>query len=137
MDRVFLDANVLFSAAYKPGSVLQTLWTLADTELLSCPFAIQEAHRNLSSARPARLPDLTSLLASVIVIPDPLPGATLPTGILLPEKDKPILLAAVDGQATHLLTGDVKHFGPYFGQTVAGVTILRPTVYLQSRQKTP
>lgn len=137
MDRVFLDANVLFSAAYKPGSVLQSLWTLADTELLSCPFAIQEAHRNLSRARPARLPDLTALLSSVVVIPDALAGAALPTGIQLPQKDKPILLAAIDGQATHFLTGDVKHFGPYFGQTVAGVTILRPGVYLQNRQKTP
>jgi hypothetical protein len=137
VDRVFLDANVLFSAAYKPGSGLQALWTLADTELLSCPFAIQEAHRNLSNARPARLPDLTALLSSVIVIPDPPPGRALPSGVQLPEKDKPILLAAIDGQSTHLLTGDAKHFGPYFGQTVAGVTILRPAVYLQNRQKTP
>ena len=137
MDRVFLDANVLFSAAYKPGSVLTDLWTFADTELLSCPFAIQEAHRNLSNARPARLPDLTALLSSILIIPDPLPGAVLPPSVQLPEKDKPILLAAIDGQATHLLTGDVKHFGPYFGQTIAGVTILRPTVYLQNRQSRP
>ncbi len=35
-------------------------------------------------------------------------------------KDEPIFLAALLAQATHLLTGDLKHFGHYFGQTVAG-----------------
>jgi hypothetical protein len=95
----------LFSAAYKPGSVLLDLWTLADTELLSCPFAVQEAHRNLSNARPARLPDLAALLSSVIVIADPLPRALLPPGVQLPDKDKPNLLAAIDGQATAAALG--------------------------------
>jgi hypothetical protein len=57
--------------------------------------------------------------------------------VQLPEKDRPILLAALAGQATHLLTGDAKHFGPYFGQNVAGIFILRPSVYLQGRSPTP
>jgi hypothetical protein len=80
---------------------------------------------------------LADLLSSVIVIPNPLPGRALPSRVQLPEKDNPILLAAIDGQATHLLIGDAKHFGPYFGQTVTGVTILRVAVYLQNRQRRP
>jgi hypothetical protein len=51
-------------------------------------------------------------------------------------KDEPLFLAAVTAQATHFLTGDLKHFGPYLGQNIAGVLILRPSVYLQGRQQT-
>ena len=54
---------------------------------------------------------------------------TLPRGIRLPEKDLPILLAAIDGEATHLLTGDWEHFGPYSRQEIAGVLILPPAEY--------
>ena len=54
---------------------------------------------------------------------------TLPRGVHLPEKDLPILLAAIDGGATHLLTGDWEHFGPYFRQEIGGVLILPPAEY--------
>jgi hypothetical protein len=137
VDRLFLDANILFSAAYSSRSSLRQLWALPQTELLACPFALQEAQVNLTHIRPTQVSELQALLATVRVIADPQPGAALPPGVQLPEKDKPILLAAIDGQATHLLTGDVKHFGPYFGQTIAGVLILRPAVYLQRRLSTP
>ena len=42
----------------------------------------------------------------------------------------PILLAAIEGGATHLLTGDREHFGPYFRLEVAGVLILPPAEYM-------
>jgi uncharacterized protein len=134
VDRPFLDANVLFSAAYQPNNPLLALWRLADTELLASPWVIQEAENALTRARPARLPDLAALLATVSRVPDALPGTAIPAGIQLPDKDQPVLLAALQAQASHLLTGDLKHFGPYFGLTVAGLVILRPAVYLQSRQ---
>ena len=137
MDRPFLDANVLFSAAYHSGSSLRQLWSLAETELLSCPFAVREAHDSLAQIRPAQLTDLAALLAGITMIPDPVAGSPLPPGIALPDKDKPIFLAAMGGRATHLLTGDRKHFGAYFGQNIAGILILRPAVYLQSRQSAP
>ena len=35
----------------------------------------------------------------------------LPEGVSLPEKDVPILLAAIEARATHLLTGDLRHCG--------------------------
>ncbi len=137
MDRPFLDANVLFSAAYNPTSALRALWRLTGTALLSCPFAVQEAEINLAQARRGQLPDLAALVSGVTLVPDPPVGMVMPAGVQLPKKDEPILLAAIDGQATHLLTGDLKHFGPYFGQSVAGVLILRPAVYVQSRQSAP
>lgn len=134
MDRLFLDANVLFSAAYQPSNPLLVLWQLADTDFLASPWVIQEAENALGRARPARLPDLAALLASVFRVPDAPIGTPLPAGIQLPDKDQPVLLAALQAQASHLLTGDLKHFGPYFGLAVAGLVILRPAVYLQGRQ---
>ena len=55
--------------------------------------------------------------------------------IELPDKDKPIFAAAVTSGATHLLTGDFRHFGPYYGQTIGGVHILPPAHYLQQMQQ--
>jgi predicted nucleic acid-binding protein len=132
-----LDANILFSAAYKPVNRLRQLWQLAHIELITSVQAVLEAYNNLSKVRPAQLGDLAQLLQAVRIQADPLPGFTLPAGISLPDKDKPILRAAIDAQATHLLTGDVKHFGPYYGHTVAGVLILPPSQYLQGRQSYP
>jgi predicted nucleic acid-binding protein len=125
MHRVFLDANVLFAAAWRPKAALQRLWDLEDAELLSSGYAVEEARRNLET--PAQRGRLTRLLRQVrMVEPE---HFTLPRGIRLPDKDLPILLAAIDGKATHLLTGDREHFGPYFRQEIGGVLILPPAEY--------
>jgi predicted nucleic acid-binding protein len=125
VDRLFLDANVLLSAAWRPRAALLRLWSLDDVELLSSGYAVEEARRNLET--PAQRGRLTRLLRRVrLVEPE---HFTLPRGIRLPEKDLPILLAAIDGEATHLLTGDWEHFGPYYRQEIAGVLILPPAEY--------
>jgi hypothetical protein len=49
----------------------------------------------------------------------------------LPEKDVPILLAALEAKMDYLLTGDIRHFGPYFGKKIAGVTVVFPGQYLK------
>jgi bifunctional DNA-binding transcriptional regulator/antitoxin component of YhaV-PrlF toxin-antitoxin module len=51
----------------------------------------------------------------------------------LPDKDLPILLAATEAKATHLLTVDKKHFGFLYGETVDGVLITTPGDYLWGR----
>lgn len=94
-------------------------------ELLSSGHAVEEARRNLETA--AQRGRLTRLLRRVqLVEPE---HFTLPRGVRLPEKDLPILLAAIESGATYLLTGDWEHFGPYFRQEVAGVLILPPAEY--------
>ena len=129
-DRVFLDANVLFSAAYRAGSGLERLWTMnANVTLLSSPYAIEEARRNLDDGHARER--LQSLVAGLEVVSDVATG-TLPSGVHLAEKDQPILLAAIAARATHLLTGDRVHFGAYFGRRIAGVLIARPGDYLAS-----
>jgi hypothetical protein len=46
----------------------------------------------------------------------------------------PIFLAAIEGRATHLLTGDVRHFGAYFEKKIEGIAIMRPGQYLRARK---
>ena len=137
MDRVFLDANVLYSAGYKDTSALRKLWELTEVELLTSYYAVDEAHRNLAIDKPGQSESLERLIGVMTVVADPAEDFALPDGADLVEKDCPILLAATVARATHLLTGDKDHFGKYFGQTVAGVLILRPRDYLSSHSQTP
>jgi len=57
----------------------------------------------------------------------------IPRVVSLPEKDVPILLAAIAAQATHLLTGDIRHFGPYLGKKIEGIAIVLPGEYIRGR----
>jgi predicted nucleic acid-binding protein len=129
MDRLFLDANVLFSAAYRPDAGLLSLWKLKNVTLCSSRYAIEEARFNVDdNAERARLETLTQhphLFQAA--------ARDLPSGISLPEKDVPILLAAIETSASHLLTGDVRHFGSHFGRRIAGTLILLPGEYLRAR----
>lgn len=83
--------------------------------------------------RPVQVLDLEKLLDSVKILSASTDAVVLPADVALPEKDKPILQAAIQAQASHLVTGDDLHFGPYFGQTICGVLILAPSDYLDSR----
>lgn len=135
MDKVFLDANVLFSAAYRPQNDLLKLWSLPDIKLFTSTYALEEARRNLGTARQAEV--LNQLLPSLAVLHEPPPTMALPEGVSLPVKDAPILRVAMHAKVTHLLTGDRRHFGTYFGRTVGGVLILAPAMYLRDRRVYP
>jgi uncharacterized protein len=132
VDRVFLDANVLFSAAYRTDAGLLRLWRVRDIQLCASHYALEEARINLDeSAQQTRL----TQLAAKLQLFDPA-DQRLPSGIVLAAKDVPILLAAIAAHATHLLTGDFRHFGQYFRKRIGGVLILTPADYLHGRQKT-
>ena len=132
MDLIFLDANILFSAAYRSDAGLKRLWKLSIARMITSVYAIEEAHRNLFY--PKQRKDLEDLLASVEVVTTALPTEhLLYSSVKLPEKDRPILLAAIGAGATHLLTGDFRHFGPYYGERIQGVLILPPGGYLSLR----
>lgn len=131
MDRVFLDANVLFSAAYSPDTGLRRLWKRPDTRLISSIYAAEEARRNLNA--PGQRDALEGLLDNVELTPAASRESAHLLSIELPDKDRPILSAAVSAGATHLLTGDFRHFGPYYGEKIGGVLILPPADYLDIR----
>ena len=131
MDRLFLDANILFSAAYREDSGLLQLWKLLDVELITSAFALEEARRNLDSED--QKTRLNSLMQDLDVMPERR-DLDLPQGIDLVEKDKPILAVALAAGATHLITGDLRHFGNYFGKWIRQTLVVTPRDYLSSRK---
>jgi uncharacterized protein len=133
MDRVFLDANVLFSAAYAPDSRLLQIWALEDVELATSLLAIEEARRNLVAHRPEGVSLLDKVTSGMTVVSGARTG-DLPDGIQLADKDVPILLAAIDSGFSHLLTGDKTHFGSLYGRTVGGVLVEAPAQYLRMKR---
>lgn len=135
MDRVFLDANVLFSAAYREDAGLRRLWDLPHATLVTSGYAVAEAERNLEPG--ARQQRLDSLVASLEVVAEPPNPSPLPAEIELPEGDRPILAAAMTSGCTHLLSGDRRAFGAYYGRKVAGVSILRLAESLRGPGKAP
>ena len=133
VDRIFLDANILFSVAY--GSLgLERLWELQSKGycvLLASRYVIEEAKRNL--AKPGELNKLEAYLSNVKIVLEADPSIDCP--INLPEKDQPVLMAAISAKADYFLTGDIKHFEEYFGQTVTGVRICMARNYLLAKMK--
>ena len=113
MIRLFLDANVLFTAAHNPSgkaALIIDLRTQGHWEVVTCSYAIEEARRNLSMKFPDHLERFETLISAITRVPSR-SGQNCPTP--LPEKDRPILEAAIHCKATHLLTGDIKDFGPF------------------------
>jgi len=131
MDRLFLDANVLFSAAYRAKAGLLQFWKLKSVTLCSSRYALEEARINLTQdAQRRRLEKLATAIEFFDAIP-----RLLPCEATLPDKDVPIFLAAIAARATHLVTGDVHHFGRYFSKTIEGILVLPPADYLRKSRR--
>ncbi len=130
MHVLFLDANVLFSAAYHAESRLREFWTLPDVELVTSEYAWEEAERNLP--RLEQRQRLYALAPGIRLVSERGPWS-LPPDVILPEKDRPILSAALQCGATHLITGDATHFGVWYGKQIGRLSVLRPGAYLASR----
>ena len=124
--RVFLDANILFTAAYSPdglSALLIELGAAGHITLLTSPLAIVEAERNLEAKRPAALPTLRRSLTAVRVVREPAPAdVERLTPPELSSKDRPLLAAAIAAHATHFVTGDVADFGRWMNRR-AGVPL--------------
>jgi predicted nucleic acid-binding protein len=134
--RVFLDANILFSAAKSDGAVRRLL------ELLlarghACwvdGYVVEEARRNLAAKFPEGVSALERQLASLRVArahprardPD------LAVGLPVPEKDRAVLAAAIHLGCEALVTGDRSHFGALYRQTIRGVAIHSPRSLAES-----
>ncbi len=130
--RVFLDANVLFSAAFTDGAVRRLVNDMhaASHTVVADRYVIEEALRNLAIHRPEAVPVLHTLTAALTVAPTRQSAADVPAEELrevqFPEKDIPVLASAIGAGCDILITGDVRHFGPLVGRTVGGVTVRSP-----------
>ncbi|MBA3775324.1 MAG: PIN domain-containing protein [Betaproteobacteria bacterium] len=126
--RIFLDANVLFSAAKSDGAVRELLALLdeAGHECWVDGYVIEEARRNLVAKAPAGIAVLDRLLPRMTTARTQPSDAALEASLPLPAKDRPVLAAAIRQGCATLVTGDRKHFGALYGRTIHGVTIHSP-----------
>lgn len=127
--RVFLDANILFSAAKTDGAVRALLRLMLERghDLVVDAYVIAVAQRNLQAMGPQALQVLDALLPRLVV------GAAAPTAAVapadlawLPEKDRPVLAAAIRLRCDVLVTGDRTRLGSGDGRSLGGVTIHSP-----------
>lgn len=129
--RVFLDANVLFSAALKPQSRFLDFWRMRNLVALTSTYAADEARRNclgeVHADRLNRLLEQTHFVSDV-------PGGPLPAQIQLAAKDAPILAAAIHAGADYLITGDRHHFRRWMNLRIEGrlgaIIIQEPAQFL-------
>ncbi len=123
--RIFLDANILFSAAKTDGAMRSLLRLLgaAGHECWADGYVLEEARRNLIAKAPDGLGALDAIVAEIQVAESHPADAGEGLSVELPEKDRPVLAAAVRLGCEALVTGDRSHFGALYGKTVAGVAI--------------
>ena len=132
--RIFLDANVLFSAAKSDGAVRQLCRWLLDAghECWADDYVVAEAHRNLATKGPEAQSVLDILLERVHVAAAHAPGPGTKNTDWLPEKDRPVLAAAMRLKCEALVTGDRAHFAKGYGRAFDGVTIHSPRSLAQA-----
>jgi len=135
--RVFLDANVLFSAALG-GAVFEAIWAAAERggyELVTSGYCLTEARENLVRKRPEAMSGFSKKLALVKIVPGAEPEPWMVQA--LPEKDGPVLAAAIASGAGVLLTGDVRHFGRLMAREDFEPKVLTPSRFIRTYRPKP
>lgn len=118
---VFLDANILFSGSNPKSNLYRFLtWLQAHEALVTSAYAASEAERNILVKRPDWHATYIDMMKNIAITPE----APLQIDAGLPDKDKPILGAAIAAKSVYLLTGDKRDFGHLYGQTIEDVTII-------------
>ena len=132
--KLFFDANVLFTAAHNPSgkaALVVELVPRAKWALATSTYAREESQRNLQRKAPGALDRLAGVVERLEVVRHH-PELRYPIG--LTEKDRPIFQAALGCGASHLLTGDLKHFGPFMDRPkqTHGIIIQTVAAFLAS-----
>ncbi|MEM6260839.1 MAG: hypothetical protein AAGC72_17720 [Planctomycetota bacterium] len=121
MLRVFLDANVLFSASNADSNIARLIVLLIETgQAVTSDFAAEEARRNVMLKRPAWTDALGKLLGQVEVVT----SIQFDLPVTLAEKDRPILCTSIRSNCQYLATGDRRDFGHLYDHTIEGVTVI-------------
>lgn len=121
--RVFLDANVLFSASQAGSNFARLIaWLVEQDTAVTSDLAVEEARRNLALKRPHWLSAFELLLADVEMGP----SSQFALPVTLADKDMPLLCAAIRSRCDHFVTGDRRDFGHLMGKTVEGVKVIAP-----------
>lgn len=128
--KLFLDANVVFSAAHREEGRAQELIALAPARritVMTSRHALEEARRNLEVKSRGFEERLVRLLERVVLVgeaPSALVEWARSEG--LPLQDAAVLAAAVHAGADMLVTGDARDFGPFYDRILRGTKVITP-----------
>lgn len=119
--RVFLDANVLFSASNRDSNISRLIDRLFEVgTAVTCDLAGEEARRNLQLKRSGWSKELDRLMQRVEVVTT----WTFPLPVMLIPHDRPMLCSAIRANCDYFVTGDRRDFGHLYDQQVLGVTVI-------------
>jgi predicted nucleic acid-binding protein len=123
--RVFLDANVLFSASNAESNIARLIaWLIAwlgeRETVVTSDLAVEEARKNLQLKRTAWLSTFEALLREVETVP----AVLFPLPVSIADKDAPLLCAAIRSGCQFFVTGDKRDFGHLYNQQVQGVEVV-------------
>jgi uncharacterized protein len=119
--RVFLDANILFSAADSQSATRQLLDEVLDrAEVVTSHHTLEEARRNLQMKRQQHLGGLAAIQRRVKTTA----AFDNRIQVQLPQEDIPVVAGASGSGCSHLWTSDRRHFGRYYGKTIGGILVV-------------
>ena len=132
--KLFLDANVLFTAAHNPNGKAALVIGLSQGQswsLVTSTYAREEAIRNLARKAPEGLVRMDGISKALELV-EHRTDAPFPANLV--DKDRPIFQAALGCGASHLLTGDLKHFGAIMNEPgkTYGMVVQTVAEFLQS-----
>lgn len=113
MSRVFVDASVLFPAAYSETSSARDLIRLSlrgQVTLLVSRLVLEETERNIRKKAPTKLVSFRAIVEAEVftLVPDPTKEEVLAALEYTVLKDAPIVAAAKAAQVDYLVTYDHK-----------------------------
>lgn len=132
MWRVFVDASVLFAAAYSTTGSSREVVRFAiegSVQVVLGEYVLEEAERNLALKAPAALRAFRELIELIApeVVGRPTASELSEAAAYINVKDAPVIAAAVKAGADCLVTWDRKHFIDVPGVAMkSGLLILTP-----------
>ena len=127
--RVFLDGNVLFTAAHNPNGKAALVITLGSEgfQLATNAYAKEEARRDLERKAPDRLQEFSRQLSWIRLVAD---NPSIPCPADLTDKDWQIYRSAHACKANVMLTGDHQGFGFLLnGRELGDGLLIEPVAY--------
>lgn len=119
--KVFLDANILFSASNSTSHVARFVRFLSEHKIaVTSSNATAEAERNVLVKRPAWHDGYQAIMGGVVI----LDSVDAPVPVEIAAKDRPIIATAIKHKCDYLVTGDKRDFGHLFGQNISGTKIV-------------
>ncbi len=130
--KIFLDANILFSAAKRGSAMSHFVKYLSQNHIvITSDYAQQEADRNIAAKREEWQLDYKQILKLIQIVP----SVDRQIQVKIADKDRPILATAIVQECNYLITGDKRDFGHLFGHVIDNVKIATPLMMEDALKK--